>query len=233
MVSKFAGRDETEAPPVRNGESAGEEAAIAGAGESATAGVAEERLTILGPRAGMESWARLELDGEMVGRQVAALRLRAGLTQVELGRRLSVSQPFVSQVEGGKSRAGVRFLRRVVEVCGDAVTVVESAAKPRPVLLPLNWPQDPRYCAGIDPDTLEFVRRGSKRDLELLSTFPRWQVWSHPESYAHLYDAAELAKALAALGELKVEPFREWEAASGDGSAEIAVGRDWNGGDRD
>ena len=210
-----------------------------GVGQQGEGGVGVSGKTItLGRSTDDATWARVELDAMAVAEQVRAVRARAVMSQVELARRLGVSQAFVSQVESGRARAGVRFLRRVIEACDGESTLLESAVK-RHEVLPADWFRDLRLCSGLDPDTLDFVRRGSARDLELLRTDARWRVWSHVETYACLYDPIELA---AAMVELNVVAFREGEAyfdaidgadtlqsaVDGDGSEEVAGRRKAN-----
>jgi transcriptional regulator with XRE-family HTH domain len=75
------------------------------------------------------------------GRLVRALREQAGLTQIELARRLDVKQPRVSAIEAGLGRDGPSYalLRRIVVACGATWTmpavfsglISEAAAKGR------------------------------------------------------------------------------------------------------
>jgi DNA-binding XRE family transcriptional regulator len=55
---------------------------------------------------------------KVVGRVLAAVRERAGLTQQELARRLTKPQSFVSNYERGQRRIDVLELLHIVEVLG-------------------------------------------------------------------------------------------------------------------
>jgi transcriptional regulator with XRE-family HTH domain len=46
------------------------------------------------------------------------MREAAGLTQVELSKRLKKSQAFVSGAESGASRVGERYVIAVLKACG-------------------------------------------------------------------------------------------------------------------
>ena len=52
------------------------------------------------------------------------LRREAGLTQVEVARRLDVPQSFVSKYESGERRLDVVELRHVAEVLGTTLEAV-------------------------------------------------------------------------------------------------------------
>ena len=62
-------------------------------------------------------------DAREVARASIAASLRrareiAGLTQVELAKRLRVKQPMVAAAEAGKARVGERYALRVLKACG-------------------------------------------------------------------------------------------------------------------
>ena len=54
------------------------------------------------------------------------LRLDAGLTQVEVARRLDVAQSFVSKYESGERRLDVIELRHVAQALGTTLDTVVS-----------------------------------------------------------------------------------------------------------
>jgi transcriptional regulator with XRE-family HTH domain len=99
-------------------------------------------------------------------------RREAGLTQVTLAKRLGKSQTLVSLAENGKLYVGDRYLRAVLAACK----------------LPAGWGQaapemarekdaselHAREIAGVDPETLALVRRGSERDKELRLKYVWW-----------------------------------------------------------
>lgn len=64
-----------------------------------------------------------------VGRRVAELRARAGLTQERLAERLGLSVKYIQRVEGGGENLTVRSLARIAGLLGVAVT--ELFRKPR------------------------------------------------------------------------------------------------------
>jgi transcriptional regulator with XRE-family HTH domain len=103
--------------------------------------------------------------------RVRNARRQAGLTQVELARRLGKSQTFVSQAEAGLSRIGDRYVQAVLEACGLAA---DWGAPKRNDALLEGWDIPPEHRAGLDPETLEPVRRGSERDQELRQKYVWW-----------------------------------------------------------
>jgi transcriptional regulator with XRE-family HTH domain len=64
-----------------------------------------------------------------VGRRVAELRIRLGLTQEELAERLDVLPRYVQRAEAGKVNFTLRSLHRWADVLG--VAVAKLFAKPR------------------------------------------------------------------------------------------------------
>ena len=105
----------------------------------------------------------MSLNG-VLARRVRQVRLNAGLTQVELARRLERSQTVVSLAETGGTRIGERYARRVMEACG---LLVESAEGPTVV-------SAEGRVVGLDPETGEVVRRGSERDEQLREQYVWW-----------------------------------------------------------
>lgn len=109
---------------------------------------------------------------EMAAR-VRGARREAGLTQIELARRLGKSQSMVSLAETGRAVVGERYVSSVIEACqldpawGAAATSVVDA-KARKL--------DPNDFAGLDPETLELVVRGSQRDEELREKYVWWNT---------------------------------------------------------
>lgn len=87
------------------------------------------------------------------------------MTQVELARRLGVSQTVVSQAENGASRIGERYVQSVLKACELPVDASAHTNEAQPVQ---------GYVVGLDPETCEVVRRGSKRDHELREKYPMW-----------------------------------------------------------
>ena len=104
-------------------------------------------------------------------RRLWEARREAGLTQAQLAKRLGRSQATVSQAESGRSRVSERYVNRVLEACqlkagwGLPQASSEDAS---------GWDLDPEDVAGLDPETLVPVRRGSERDLALRRTFVWW-----------------------------------------------------------
>jgi transcriptional regulator with XRE-family HTH domain len=103
--------------------------------------------------------------------RVRNARLHAGLTQMELARRLGKSQTFVSHAESGLARIGERYVQAVLQACGLAADWGAPRAYDGPVE---GWAIPPEERAGLDPETLEPVRRGSARDEELRQKYVWW-----------------------------------------------------------
>ena len=53
-----------------------------------------------------------------LGKNLRKARQQAGLTQVELAKKLKLSQPFVAQAENGTSRIGEKYVLSVLKACG-------------------------------------------------------------------------------------------------------------------
>jgi transcriptional regulator with XRE-family HTH domain len=110
------------------------------------------------------------MDDETKARAARLLKARryARLTQTELARRIGRSQTLVCQAEKGVARVGERYVRLVLEAC-----------KLRP-----SWgaPKGKRsrdggqkpFVVGLDPETMQPVLRGTKRDLELARKYVWW-----------------------------------------------------------
>jgi hypothetical protein len=77
---------------------------------------------------------------------------------------------MVSQAESGHSRVSDRYVRRVLEACG----LEGEWGLPKGHDADAGRDFDPRDVVGLDPETLQLVRRGSERDLELARKFAWW-----------------------------------------------------------
>jgi transcriptional regulator with XRE-family HTH domain len=104
-------------------------------------------------------------------KRVREARREARLTQVELAKRLGVSQTVVSLAENGASHIGHRFVQRVLKACGLLAQVDDEHPETG---------EESGYVVGLDPETCEVVRRGSKRDEELRQKYVFWsnQYWA-------------------------------------------------------
>jgi transcriptional regulator with XRE-family HTH domain len=100
-----------------------------------------------------------------LAKRVREARLAARLTQAQLAKRLGKSQTVVSQAENGTSRIGDRYVRAVLVACG----VLDESASAAP-----SDARELGYFVGMDPETLEVVRRGSARDEELRLKYVWW-----------------------------------------------------------
>lgn len=60
----------------------------------------------------------VEFARNSIAKDLRAMREAAGLTQVELSKRLKKSQAFVSGAESGASRVGERYVLAVLKACG-------------------------------------------------------------------------------------------------------------------
>ena len=60
----------------------------------------------------------VEFARNSIANDLRAMREAAGLTQVELAKRLKKSQAFVSGAESGASRVGERYVQAVLKACG-------------------------------------------------------------------------------------------------------------------
>jgi len=62
-------------------------------------------------------------DEFAVARAVITARNRAGLTQLELARKMGTTQPVVARMEGGRIQPSVRTLRRLAQATGTKLTI--------------------------------------------------------------------------------------------------------------
>ena len=53
-----------------------------------------------------------------IGANVRAARTEAGLTQIELAKRLGKSQSLIAGIEAGRVKAGEEYVRSVLAACG-------------------------------------------------------------------------------------------------------------------
>jgi len=130
-----------------------------------------------------------------IARTLRDARRTAGISQRQLAERLGRSQSMVSQAERGSARLGERYLRAVLDACGQSDSWVASASREAiedelvsAKLSPAEqaeereriWEEQARRdwfradVAGIDPETFRLVRIGSPRDRELRARFAWW-----------------------------------------------------------
>jgi transcriptional regulator with XRE-family HTH domain len=103
--------------------------------------------------------------------RVRDARRQAGLTQAELAGRLGKSQSLVSHAEIGLCHIGERYVQAVLAACGLAEDWGAPTSNDAPVE---GWDIPPEERAGLDPETMEPVRRGSERDEELRRKYVWW-----------------------------------------------------------
>ena len=78
---------------------------------------------------------RARMDAEVRAYRLREVREEQGLTQVELAERMHVTQPTVSQLEGGEiDRAGLSTIKAYVEALGGTVEVVAEFGDRRLIL---------------------------------------------------------------------------------------------------
>jgi len=58
-------------------------------------------------------------------------RTRAGLTQIQLARRMKTSQSYVARIEGGKVRPSTDALERFAHATGTRLRITFQPAAPR------------------------------------------------------------------------------------------------------
>jgi len=62
-------------------------------------------------------------DEFAVAKAVIAARNRAGLTQMELARKMGTTQPVVARMEGGRIQPSLRTLQRLAQATGSRLTI--------------------------------------------------------------------------------------------------------------
>src|SRR5437667_236274 len=74
------------------------------------------------------------------GRRLASFRLRAGLTQNDIAKKIDVSRQYISNIETGTTSPTLQVLQNYLEICG--TTLAEFFYGP----LPINQtPQQRQY----------------------------------------------------------------------------------------
>jgi ribosome-binding protein aMBF1 (putative translation factor) len=68
------------------------------------------------------AYAALE-DEFAVAKVVIAARNHAGLTQMELARKMGTTQPVVARMEGGRTQPSLRTLQRLAAATGSRLTI--------------------------------------------------------------------------------------------------------------
>lgn len=69
-----------------------------------------------------------------VGPIVERLRLRTGLTQAELARRIGTTQAAISKIETGRTVPGLELLDRIASALGRPITLTLGEVADRPPL---------------------------------------------------------------------------------------------------
>jgi ribosome-binding protein aMBF1 (putative translation factor) len=88
-----------------------------------------------GQRSTVEAWSRYERSRTaiMIGSTVRAARRRAGVTQAELARMCSTSQPAIARLEKGMVAPTVVSLDRIARALGAELVVdFEPVPLPKP-----------------------------------------------------------------------------------------------------
>jgi ribosome-binding protein aMBF1 (putative translation factor) len=68
--------------------------------------------------------AYVALEDELaVANAVIAARNRAGLTQIELARKMGTTQPVVARLEGGRIQPSLRTLQRLAQATGSRLMI--------------------------------------------------------------------------------------------------------------
>jgi hypothetical protein len=80
----------------------------------------------------------------------------------------------VSHAESGSARVGDRYISSVLAACRLEPNWGLPAAVASSEVERSGWELRTSEIAGLDPETLEPVRRGSERDLELARRFVWW-----------------------------------------------------------
>jgi transcriptional regulator with XRE-family HTH domain len=62
-------------------------------------------------------------DEFAVAKAVIAARNRAGLTQMELARKMGTTQPVVARMESGRIQPSLRTLQRLAQATGSRLTI--------------------------------------------------------------------------------------------------------------
>ncbi|HEX4309415.1 MAG TPA: helix-turn-helix transcriptional regulator [Acidobacteriaceae bacterium] len=69
-----------------------------------------------------KAYAALE-EEFAIAKEVIAARNRAGLTQVELARKMGTTQPVVARLESGRIQPSLRTLQRLAQATGSKLTI--------------------------------------------------------------------------------------------------------------
>ena len=69
-------------------------------------------------------------DEFAVAKAVIAARKRAGLTQMELARKMGTTQPVVARMEGGRVQPSLQTLQRLAKATGSRLTIRFEPSRP-------------------------------------------------------------------------------------------------------
>jgi transcriptional regulator with XRE-family HTH domain len=72
---------------------------------------------------------------KIVGEQIRASRLAAGLTQAEVARRLSVSPPYVANVEAGRTNLTLGQMTNIATAMGVGLEIRFPSVEREPLTL--------------------------------------------------------------------------------------------------
>lgn len=104
-------------------------------GRTAAAKNWREVRAVRPPRENLVAEHRARMEAEVRAYRLREVREEQGITQVELAERMQVTQPTVSQLEGGQlERAGLSTIKAYVEALGGTVEVVADFGDRRLVL---------------------------------------------------------------------------------------------------
>jgi transcriptional regulator with XRE-family HTH domain len=73
-----------------------------------------------------------EATAQYVGTRIRAARTAAGITQVELARRLEVSPSYITNVEAGRNNLTLGQLTHIADALGAALDVSLTVVDERP-----------------------------------------------------------------------------------------------------
>ena len=58
-----------------------------------------------------------------IGRQIARLRIEAGISQSELARRVSCTQSMICMIEGGRANGSLTMLQCIADALGESLVI--------------------------------------------------------------------------------------------------------------
>lgn len=123
----------------------------------------------------------LILPGEKTGQKIKAARLRAGLTQTELGKRIGVSQSMIGQYETSHRIPKINALNKIADATGVSFIALLGTdyGTPIPFGGPISKELNENYDTDMDSHILELFHSLNSDDQKSALSYMTFLYHSH------------------------------------------------------